>query len=233
MQLFFVLSGFLITSLLLREHDATGTVRLREFYIRRARRLRPALVTICGWYLVFSLFCRGGPGEPIRAVGTVSRALFYVENLHPMVDAVPSDGYLSHTWSLAAMAALAVHTPTGLNDHMYVITSVTSVTGGIVVMTATQMRWLHWRPLIYFGTISYGLNLWHVLALRFALNPLLTVLASIAVADLSFRYIESPFMRARAIGDDSCADVHDQEMNVDHKGGSATSPAVRGRSLRG
>lgn len=42
-DLFFVLSGFLITTLLLDEHDRTGLVSLRAFYIRRARRLLPAL----------------------------------------------------------------------------------------------------------------------------------------------------------------------------------------------
>jgi peptidoglycan/LPS O-acetylase OafA/YrhL len=49
-DVFFVISGFLITSLLLREHDATGRIRLGAFWVRRARRLVPALalvVTVC------------------------------------------------------------------------------------------------------------------------------------------------------------------------------------------
>src|SRR5580692_228074 len=40
---FFVLSGFLITSLLVKEWGATGTVRLRRFWAGRARRLLPAV----------------------------------------------------------------------------------------------------------------------------------------------------------------------------------------------
>ena len=43
---FFVLSGFLITSLLLAEHTRTGDIRLGAFWIRRARRLLPALVLV-------------------------------------------------------------------------------------------------------------------------------------------------------------------------------------------
>ena len=45
-DLFFVLSGYLITSLLLVEADATGTVRLIGFWARRARRLLPALLLV-------------------------------------------------------------------------------------------------------------------------------------------------------------------------------------------
>ena len=42
-ELFFVLSGYLITALLLREHDTYGGISIRDFYIRRALRLFPAL----------------------------------------------------------------------------------------------------------------------------------------------------------------------------------------------
>jgi len=45
-DVFFVISGFLITSLLLRERAATGTIALRPFWMRRARRLLPALVLV-------------------------------------------------------------------------------------------------------------------------------------------------------------------------------------------
>src|SRR6185436_9350806 len=43
-DLFFVLSGFLITSILLVEHQDTGRIDLKNFWIRRARRLFPALL---------------------------------------------------------------------------------------------------------------------------------------------------------------------------------------------
>lgn len=45
-DVFFVISGFLITGLLLREHEATGTISLRDFYARRARRILPAAVLV-------------------------------------------------------------------------------------------------------------------------------------------------------------------------------------------
>ncbi len=50
-DLFFVLSGFLITTLLLEEHADRGFISVRDFYRRRALRLLPALV---GCWLSFS-----------------------------------------------------------------------------------------------------------------------------------------------------------------------------------
>src|SRR5512141_1648626 len=40
---FFVISGFLITSLLVKEHSKTGTISLRTFYLRRTMRIFPAM----------------------------------------------------------------------------------------------------------------------------------------------------------------------------------------------
>ena len=44
-EVFFVISGYLITLLLIGEHERTGRVSLRHFCLRRARRLLPALFT--------------------------------------------------------------------------------------------------------------------------------------------------------------------------------------------
>ena len=45
-DIFFVLSGFLITTLLVQEFDRTGSISLRNFYVRRALRLGPALIAL-------------------------------------------------------------------------------------------------------------------------------------------------------------------------------------------
>ena len=54
-DLFFVLSGFLITTLLLEEHARTGRISLGNFYRRRARRLLPALGVMFGFYVFLEL----------------------------------------------------------------------------------------------------------------------------------------------------------------------------------
>src|SRR6186997_3184036 len=56
-DVFFVLSGFLITSLLLAEREATGAIDLARFWMRRARRLLPAaFAVIAVTLLVAALF---------------------------------------------------------------------------------------------------------------------------------------------------------------------------------
>jgi peptidoglycan/LPS O-acetylase OafA/YrhL len=62
-DVFFVISGFLITALLLREKEATGTISLRDFYARRIRRLLPvsffvvAITATCCSLHVVQIIC--------------------------------------------------------------------------------------------------------------------------------------------------------------------------------
>jgi len=96
-QLFFVLSGFLITTLLLEEHAATGAIRFGAFYARRARRLFPALAVVLSAYLMISA-ARGVDG-----VGQVARWGLYVGNAYAAFWPVASQKLvgLNHLWSLA------------------------------------------------------------------------------------------------------------------------------------
>lgn len=68
-DVFFTLSGFLITTLLLEEWQARGTISLRHFYARRALRLFPAVVVLLVAYCAFAL-AAGGPylGTRLRGV---------------------------------------------------------------------------------------------------------------------------------------------------------------------
>ena len=81
-DVFFVISGYLITMLLLEEHHRSGTIGVRRFYARRARRLLPALylllATAC---LVVVLFVRE---EAATLRAQVVSALTYSTNWYPV-----------------------------------------------------------------------------------------------------------------------------------------------------
>ena len=104
-ETFFVLSGFLITSLLLAEWQSTGNISLRNFWLRRARRLLPAV-----WLLLATL-----PAVAIffaqdalpRLQEDIPAALFYITNWVYIVREVPyfeafgRPPLLQQLWSLA------------------------------------------------------------------------------------------------------------------------------------
>jgi peptidoglycan/LPS O-acetylase OafA/YrhL/lysophospholipase L1-like esterase len=105
-DLFFVLSGFLITSLLLAESSSSGHIALGGFWARRARRLLPALG---GLLIGIALYCLliATPDELARIRGDALATIGYVANWRSVFSGqdywalflAPSP--LEHTWSLA------------------------------------------------------------------------------------------------------------------------------------
>jgi peptidoglycan/LPS O-acetylase OafA/YrhL len=92
--IFFVLSGFLITWLLLKESDRFGTVSLRDFYMRRCLRIFPAFY--CYWLLTTLLLLVFHK----RVIwGQAIASLLYVSNYYQVFRGDPNTAY-SHTWSL-------------------------------------------------------------------------------------------------------------------------------------
>ncbi|GAA1963375.1 hypothetical protein GCM10009798_24220 [Nocardioides panacihumi] len=97
---FFCLSGFLITTLLVRELQ-TGTIDVRGFYRRRAARLCPALVTVVAATTVVLLVSRGGlrTGQILAPAGA---ALTYTTSLFDWTGHVfATKDYFNYTWSLS------------------------------------------------------------------------------------------------------------------------------------
>jgi peptidoglycan/LPS O-acetylase OafA/YrhL len=101
-DLFFVLSGFLITTLLLEERARTGSVSLLGFYRRRALRLLPALVAFLSVYLTVSVLFFTTARETTWAhVGGALVGIFYVSNFVQASGSDLPDGVV-HLWSLSA-----------------------------------------------------------------------------------------------------------------------------------
>ena len=105
-DLFFVLSGFLITSLLVTEHRRHGAIDLRAFWVRRARRLLPALLlTLAGVGALLAALTPAADRPRFR--GDALATLGYAANWHRMAadvtywDIFSQPSPLDHTWSLA------------------------------------------------------------------------------------------------------------------------------------
>jgi peptidoglycan/LPS O-acetylase OafA/YrhL len=98
-DVFFGLSGFLITTLLYEEWERTGGISFRGFYERRARRLLPALFLVVGTFAVIYALFNPFTGWPLgrRVVTTLLFANNWVAGLGHQHDL----GALSPTWSLA------------------------------------------------------------------------------------------------------------------------------------
>jgi peptidoglycan/LPS O-acetylase OafA/YrhL len=103
-EVFFVISGYLITTILLNERRRSGRISLRRFYLRRARRLLPALVA-CVVVTLFVAFVLV-PDEVRSLRDDAVAALAYVSNWHYVVADVPyferfgRPSLLLHIWSL-------------------------------------------------------------------------------------------------------------------------------------
>jgi peptidoglycan/LPS O-acetylase OafA/YrhL len=96
-QMFFVLSGFLITALLVAEYSSGGTIRLGAFYVRRALRLLPALLVMLAAVVIYAVVTYAHPG---RILQEAFATLAYGNNWYRAFWHVPST-LLSHTWSLS------------------------------------------------------------------------------------------------------------------------------------
>ena len=105
-DIFYVISGFLITGLLLRELDGTGSLALKAFYLRRVKRLLPAsffvlfVTAIIAW-IVYPSTLRHGLGKDIAAAGAyVSNYLFALWQMdYQNLNSTPP--VVIHYWSLA------------------------------------------------------------------------------------------------------------------------------------
>lgn len=141
--LFFVLSGFLITSLLYAERRATGNVKLYNFYVRRVLRLAPALLAFLLVITVLKAFgaVTDVPGYELLA------GLFYGRNF------VGHSDTLAHLWSLS------------LEEQFYlcwpIVFSLLPLKRAFQFSIATTVLIVVWRGLaIYFGLFNYGTGIY-------------------------------------------------------------------------
>lgn len=100
-DLYFALSGFLITWLLLREWDRYGSISIARFWQRRALRLLPALVVVLVASGLAALFIPAGTRD--QTFAGIPTSLFFVSNLYTVFTGKVI-GLLTPTWSLGIEA---------------------------------------------------------------------------------------------------------------------------------
>lgn len=181
-DMFFVLSGFLITGLLIREHTTTGRISLKEFWRRRARRILPAaLVVILVVMAVVSL----SPNPDLRVgIGLhgLSAALFF-SNWHQVIEsgsyfaAGPSNVFM-HYWSLSIEEQFYVLWPLLALGALWLGRTYLVAIAGLLTASSLIIMIAIYDPLVdptrvYFGTDShlFGLTMGALLAALVYLFP--------------------------------------------------------------
>jgi peptidoglycan/LPS O-acetylase OafA/YrhL len=135
LELFFVQSGFLITSLLLDEWHRTGEVRLRNFYARRALRLFPALFVVALFSAIALLTFSEYKGNS-QAWSEIWASLLYYQNWVGAFGINDFPYYMSHAWSLS------------IEEQFYLIAPV-----GILVLVTWQRSLRRAIPFLLVGTL--------------------------------------------------------------------------------
>src|ERR671913_947665 len=129
-EVFFVISGYLITALLLAEWHQKGTINLKDFWLRRARRLLPALYVLLVVTMTFAVVFLPGEvaglrADVIAAVGYVTN-WFLIFGQESYFESVGRPSVLQHLWSLA------------VEEQFYVIWPIVMAVG--LGLGATRLR---------------------------------------------------------------------------------------------
>jgi peptidoglycan/LPS O-acetylase OafA/YrhL len=137
-DVFFVISGFLITALAIGEIERTGTLSLSQFWSRRARRLLPALYVLCTGVVAWALI----DGVPERLGRDVFATLAYVANWARLGEgyeyfaAYDEPSLLEHTWSLA------------VEEQFYLVWPL------VLVAAVAVARRMSWSPRVTIGAVA-------------------------------------------------------------------------------
>ena len=180
-DVFFVVSGYLICALMVREHKATGSVSLRGFWARRARRLLPALYLMLASVSVLSLVV--APDAVARLRGDLVAAVLNLSNWWQIgagqsyFEEFGRPPLLRHLWSLAVEEQFYLGIPLVMAVLLGRVRSRTLALSALAGAAASA--WLMaamWSPdadvsRVYFGTDTRLTGLFLGVALALASPP--------------------------------------------------------------
>lgn len=145
-RVFFVISGYLITAILLKEHDHTSTINLRQFYIRRAYRIFPAALFYM--LIIFAVYW-----HTLRCY-EMAAALLYVVNYFSRPYPV------GHLWSLSVEEQFYFLWPSVLRKwHRHRVAIVLGVLAFTPVYNAAlyHFKWIHKVGSVGLPSVADGL----------------------------------------------------------------------------
>jgi peptidoglycan/LPS O-acetylase OafA/YrhL len=158
---FFTLSGFLITTLLLAEHDGAGRVALGAFWARRARRLLPAALVTLGGIALFGATVATGDqvrdlrGDALAALGYVANWRFLLEG-RDYAELFSAPSPVLHFWSLAIEEQFYVLFPPVavllLGRRRSDAWLAVALGAGVVASSTLGIVWSADRSRVYYGT---------------------------------------------------------------------------------
>lgn len=137
-DVFFVLSGYLITRLLANQHSATGTINVPAFYLRRLHRLYPALLPFLGAYLIAGPLAF--PNRQDHARDALVAAT-YLSDYGFAFWKIP--WLVQHTWSLS------------VEEHFY-------LAWPVALLLVLRPPGRYWAPVVLSLTVAATLWRWHV-----------------------------------------------------------------------
>ncbi|HEX2912573.1 MAG TPA: acyltransferase family protein [Chloroflexia bacterium] len=180
-EVFFVISGYLITTLLLKEWREQKTIDLKKFWFRRARRLLPALFAVLIATLVFSVIFL--PNEVASLRADVLAAFTYVTNWYLIFahksyfETIGRPSLLRHLWSLAVEEQFYLLWPPLLLLGLKFMhpRRVLAVVVGVALLSAVAMALLYQPEVdpsrLYYGTDTRASGLLIGAALAFVWAP--------------------------------------------------------------
>jgi peptidoglycan/LPS O-acetylase OafA/YrhL len=181
-DVFFVISGYLITSLLLREFQRGGHVKLGRFWLRRARRLLPAVAVLIAASMVLAAIFEPSRIDALR--GDAISGLFYFANWHFVFDhesyfeQFGRPSLFTHLWSLSVEEQFYLFWPLVFAAGMKLFGRGRLALGVLAgALASVALAWILFHPggdasRVYYGTDTHAVGLLGGVALALVWSPI-------------------------------------------------------------
>jgi peptidoglycan/LPS O-acetylase OafA/YrhL len=181
-DVFFVISGYLITSLLLREFRRGGHVRLGRFWLRRARRLLPAVGVLIAVTMILAAIVE--PDRIAELRGDAIASLAYFANWHFVLghqsyfEGFQRPSLFTHLWSLSVEEQFYLFWPLAFAAGMKLFGRNRLLIGVLAgALASVALAWLLFDPgsdasRVYYGTDTHAVGLLGGVALALVWSPI-------------------------------------------------------------